>query len=352
MSEQFTAQRSDLAFHRFDLENPQDALALQEPLRTLEHLQGLVVIDEIQRIPDLFPVLRVLADRKQAQYLILGSASRDLIRQSSESLAGRVGYIEVTPLQLTEVSDSRQLLLRGGFPRSYLAETTAASGIWREAFIQTFLERDISSLGFNVPPMVMRRFWMMLTHVHGQMLNLNQLAVSLGVSSHTIRHYLDILAGTFMVRILLPWFENIGKRQIKTPKLFFRDSGLLLTLLGINNESMLIHHPASGSIWEGFALEQTLQTLNIRSEEAFFWRTHHGAELDLFTIKQGRRLGFEFKYSDTPKLTKSMHTALEDLKLEHLFVIYPGDRQIPLHEKVTGIGLNQLSIIENNIINS
>lgn len=345
LSQQYIALNPQQTVHRFDLENPEDIAALQAPLRALESLEGLVIIDEIQRLPDLFPVLRVLADREKAQYLILGSASRDLIRQSSETLAGRIGYLEVTPLQFLEVNNSRQLLIRGGFPRSYLAETIVDSIVWREAFIQTFLERDVPNLGFHVPALQLRRFWMMLTHVHAQMMNLNQLAVSLGVSSHTIRHYLDILAGTFMVRILPPWFENIEKRQIKTPKLFIRDSGLLLTLLGIESGEMLLRHPSLGAIWEGFAMEQTIEILDIRSEEAFFWRTHHGAELDLFTIKHGVRLGFEFKYADAPKVTKSMHTALSDLKLDHLYVIYPGDRQIPLHDNITGIGLQQVSML-------
>ena len=215
--------------HHFDLENPEDFMALQEPMRVLERLSGLVVIDEIQRLPELFPILRVLIDRKQAKYLILGSASQDLIRQSSETLAGRVGYIELTPFQLAENCELSKLLLRGGFPLSYLATSDRSSFLWRNSYIQTFLERDIPALGFKIPAFTMRRFWMMLTHVHGQLLNMNQLGTSLGVSIHTIRHYLDILNGTFMSRLLLPWFENIHKRQTKTPKVYFRDSGILLS---------------------------------------------------------------------------------------------------------------------------
>lgn len=327
--------------HRFDLEDPADLVALTQPMRVLERLKGLVVIDEIQRLPDLFPILRVLVDRHQARYLILGSASRDLIQQSSETLAGRIGYIELTPLQLSEVHVANPLFLRGGFPRSYLADTEEDSFLWRDAYIQTFLERDIPNLGFRVPPLLLRRFWMMLTHVHGQMLNMNVLATSLGISSHAVRHYIDILAGTFMLRILSPWYENTHKRQVKTPKIYFRDTGLLLALLGVRNEPALLHHPSLGAIWEGFALEQVVSALQLRNEEAFFWRTSHGAELDLFIIINGRRIGFEFKFADAPKTSKSMHIALADLALERLYIIYPGQREIPLSDQITAMGLEQ-----------
>ncbi len=326
--------------HRFDLENPSDLLALSEPMRVLERLQGLVIIDEIQRFPDLFPILRVLVDRKQAHYLILGSASRDLIRQSSETLAGRIGYIELTPFQLQEGCVTSQLLVRGGFPRSYLASSDQDSYLWREAYVQTFLERDIPNLGFQVSPLMLRRFWMMLTHVHGQLLNMNTLATSLGVSGHSVKHYLDILAGTFMVRVMPPWYSNIHKRQVKTPKLYFRDSGLLLTLLGLQSEEAMLRHPNLGAIWEGFALEQVIQILQLRPEEAFFWRTAHGAELDLLVFREGKAIGFEFKFADAPKTTKSMHHALTDLNLEHLYIIYPGQRDIPLTERITALGLD------------
>jgi uncharacterized protein len=327
--------------HRFDLEDPADLLALTEPMRVLERLKGLVVIDEIQRLPDLFPILRVLVDRNQAHYLILGSASRDLIQQSSETLAGRIGYIELTPLQLSEVHVANPLFLRGGFPRSYLAETEEDSFLWRDAYIQTFLERDIPNLGFKVPSLLLRRFWMMLTHVHGQMLNRNVLATSLGISGHAVRHYIEILAGTFMLRILSPWYENTHKRQVKTPKIYFRDTGLLLALLGVRNESALLHHPSLGALWEGFALEQVVSALQLRNEEAFFWRTSHGAELDLFVIINGRRVGFEFKFADAPKTSKSMHIALTDLALERLYIIYPGQREIPFSDQITAMGLEQ-----------
>lgn len=325
--------------HHFDLENPQDLLALSNPLIVLERLTGLVVIDEIQRLPQIFPILRILSDRKQALYLILGSASKDLIKQSSETLAGRIGYIELTPFLMTEGCKLNQLLVRGGFPRSYLALEDRGSYLWREAYIQTFLERDIPNLGFNISSILLRRFWMMLTQVHGSILNMSNLGVSLGVSAHSIRYYLDILSGTFMIRVMPPWFENIHKRQVKSPKLFFRDSGVLLTLLGIRNEKELLIHPNLGAIWEGFALEQVIQSLNLRTEESFFWRTQDGAELDLFVFVNGKRLGFEFKFSDGPKTTKSMHSALSNLKLDHLFVIYPGQREAPLKETITLIGL-------------
>ncbi len=232
-----------------------------------------------------------------------------------------------------------KLLMRGGFPRSYLAESDKDSIIWREAYVQTFLERDVPSLGFNVPALLLRRFWMMLTHVQGQLVNMSQLGTSLGVSGHSIRRYLEILAGTFMIRIMPPWFENISNRQTKTPKIYFRDSGVLLSLLGVHSEQALMTHPMRGHVWEGFALEQVIQSLNIRSEEAFFWRSHQGAELDLLIFKDGKRLGFEFKFADAPKTTKSMHIALADLKLDHLYVIYPGAREIPLHNQITAIGL-------------
>lgn len=242
--------------HYFDLEIPEDAAALQQPLYALENLEGLVVIDEVQRLPELFPILRVLADRAKAHYLILGSASRDLIRQASESLAGRIGFIELPPFSLFENAELSQqgLLVRGGFPRSYLANTEEESFLWRSAYVQTFLERDIPQLGFNIPALVLRRFWMMLTHVHGQMLNMQNLGQAMGVSGHTTRSYLDILAGTFMVRLLPPWVANISKRQVKTPKLYFRDNGILLNLLGINNYQELLRYPQLGAIWEGLSL--------------------------------------------------------------------------------------------------
>jgi len=325
--------------YRFDLENPEDLEAIKTPLRTLEKLEGLIIIDEIQRAPELFPVLRVLADRKQARYLILGSASRDLIRQSSESLAGRIGYIEMTPFSIAEGCEEIKLLNRGGLPDSYLAASNSGSVKWRKAYIRTFLERDIPALGFNIPPILLQRFWMMLSHYHGQIFNMDQIGKSLSISGHTARRYLDILAGTFMVRLLPPWFENLGKRQIKKPKLYIRDCGLMNTLSRIENEEDILTHPLKGAIWEGFALEQIIEYLRLDSEEAFFWRTQNGAELDLLVFKNGKRYGFEFKYADAPKKTKSMYIAPGDLKLDHLYIIYPGQREIFLDQKITAIGL-------------
>jgi len=327
--------------HHFDLENPEDLASLENPLRVLGELTGLIIIDEIQRLPDLFPILRVLVDRNRdkARYLILGSASRDLIQQSSETLAGRIGYVELTPFQLNEHTEVNTLLVRGGFPLSYLARSDHESVLWREAYIQTFLERDIPNLGFRIPPARLRRFWLMLSHVHGQLLNMHDLSNSMDISNTTVKHYIDILAGTFMVRVLQPWFVNIQKRQIKTPKIFFRDSGLLLSLLSINSHEALLRNPKLGAVWEGFALEQIINTANLRSEDVFFWRTSNGAELDLLILHNGEYIGFEFKFSDAPKTTKSMHQALQDLNLKHLYVIYPGQRKIFLADKITAIGL-------------
>ena len=329
----------------FDLENPDDLEALQKPMRVLERLEGLVVIDEVQLAPDLFKILRVLCDKKQAQYLVLGSASRDLIRQSSETLAGRIGYIELTPFHLMEKTNSRKLFVRGGFPLSYLASTNQASMTWREAYIQTFLERDVPALGFNIPPQKLRRFWSMMVHVHGQQLNLHNVGNSLGVSGHTTRSYLDILEGTFMMRVLQPWFENIGKRQVKTPKAYFRDTGILLALLKIETEAQLLRHPLVGSVWEGFVIEEVLQALEIRNEEAFYWRTSHGAELDLFVTHKTKRIGFECKFADAPKQTKSMAIACEDLKLDHLYVVYPGKRTYQIDSKITVMRVGDLKNI-------
>ncbi len=328
--------------HHFDLENPEDLIALTHPMRSLEHLSGLVIIDEIQRCPDLFPILRVLADLKRAHFLILGSASRDLIRQSSESLAGRIGYIELTPLSIYEGCDPSQLLIRGGFPHSFLSLSDSDSLIWRKSYIRTFLEQDIPNLGFRILPLLLQRFWMMLSHYHGQLLNMDQIGKSLSLSGPTVRHYLDILAGTFMVRILHPWFENTHKRQIKTPKLYIRDSGLMNALSRIESIEDMNTHPLKGAIWEGFALEEVIRGLNIDAQEAFFWRTQNGAELDLLIFKNGKKYGIEFKFSDAPHTTKSMRVAIEDLKLHHLFVVYPGQKDLFLDDMITGCSIEKL----------
>lgn len=325
----------------FDLENPLDLARLENPMLTLSNSSNqLIVIDEIQLRPELFPILRVLVDNhKKRKFLILGSASRDLIRQSSETLAGRIGYIEVMPFSLEETKDFHRLWLYGGFPRAFLAANNDESYLWRQSYISTFLERDIPNLGFQIPPTQMRRFWLMLVHYHGQIFNASELARSLGVSDQTVRKYLEILAGTFMIRILTPWFENLGKRQIKSPKIYFRDNGILFALLGLKTERELDTFPKLGSFWEGFALEEVIRELRASSEECYFWGTQAGAELDLLVIKDGKRLGFEFKYTDRPTITPSMKISLTDLKLDHLYVIYPGKHSFPLTERITAYGL-------------
>jgi uncharacterized protein len=333
----------------FDLENPLDLAQLENPMLALSSVsQQLIVIDEIQRRPDLFPVLRVLADKQgdNKKFLILGSASRELIRQSSETLAGRIGYIELPPFSLFEVKDSGKLWLRGGFPRSYLAATEPDSYLWRQNYITTFLENDIPNLGFQIPAQQMRRFWLMLAHYHGQIFNASELSRSLSVSYHTVNNYLDILVGTFMVRRLSPWVENIQKRQVKSPKIYFRDSGILNALMLITNKTELQTFPRLGAFWEGFALEQVILSLDVASSECFFWATHADAELDLFVIKGGKRLGFEFKYGDSPTITKSMRIAKEDLKLDHLGLLYPGKEIFPLDNGIIAYGIETLATHE------
>lgn len=326
--------------HLIDLENPVDLARLENPMLTLSNLQSdLIIIDEIQRRPELFPILRVLVDEKPRKFLILGSASRDLLQQSSETLAGRIGYLELTPFTLAETQEYLNLWLRGGFPRAYLANSDEESYSWRQEYITTLLERDIPALGFNVPSPQMRRLWMMLTHTHGGVFNASELSKSLGITQHTVRKYLDILSSTFMIRLLHPWFENISKRQVKTPKVYIRDSGLLHGLIGIKSNKDLQTYPRLGASWEGFALEEIIKYHRARPEECYFWATQGGAELDLLIIKDGKRLGFEIKYTDTPKLTKSIHIAFEDLRLDHLYVIHPHATSFPLAENITAQGL-------------
>ena len=330
----------------FDLEDPLDLAKLENPMLALTSIKAkLVIIDEIQRVPDLFPILRVLVDKKgnTKKFLILGSASRDLIQQSSETLAGRIGYIELPPFSLAETKNSSRLAIRGGFPLSYLAEDDNTSYMWRQSYIRTFLERDIPALGFSIPPEQIRRFWLMLSHNHGQVFNASELGRSLGVSNHTTRKYLDILAGTFMVRILVPWFESLDKRQVKSPKIYFRDSGILNALVGIRDAEQLYNWPRIGAFWEGFALEEVIRTLHAQPEECYFWATQSDAELDLLIIKNGTRIGFEFKYSDKPSTTKSMRIALKDLALHGLVVVYPGSDIFPLTEEIIACGLEAIS---------
>jgi uncharacterized protein len=330
--------------HFFDLEDV-DALArLAGPKVALERLTGLVVLDEVQRKPELFALLRVLADRQpvKARFLLTGSASPELVRGVSESLAGRVALVDVTGFNLGEVGETewRTLWWRGGFPRAYLAETETVSRQWQEEFVRTFLERDLPQLGITISAIALRRFWTMLTHYHAQVWKGSELARSLGASEPTMRKYLDLLSSTFMVRQLAPWHENLGKRQVKAPKIYLRDSGLLHCLMRQRSFADLEAHPKLGASWEGFALDQVLSLTGDR--DAYFWATHGGAELDLMVHWQGRRYGFEFKYGDAPTLTKSMHTALKDLKLERLFVVHPGKDSYVMNEQTEAVAITAL----------
>lgn len=332
------------AGHFFDLEDETHLARLATPKLALEDLRGLIVIDEVQRRPALFETLRVLADRKpaRARFLILGSASRDLIRQGSESLAGRIGFIELPPFSSDEVGEKETgtLWLRGGFPRSFLAPSSDASRQWRKDYVSTFLERDIPSLGFQISPTAMRRFWIMLAHYHGQMFNASEIGRSLGLSDDTMRRYLDLLVGTFMVRRLSPWHENIGKRQVKAPKIYFRDSGIFHALIGVWTDAELKSHPKLGASWEGWALEEAIRRHGATSDEAYFWATHNQAELDLLIVQDGRRIGYEAKYTDAPRLTPSMRIAMEDLRLDELSVLYPGRDSFPLAKNIRAVGFS------------
>jgi len=337
-----TLAREFAADHYFDLENPRDSAMLTEPQLALESLSGLIVIDEIQRAPNLFPLIRYLVDgHKKQRYLILGSASRDLLRQSAESLAGRIAFYELGGFRLGDIGPNhwRKLWLRGGLPRSYTARTDELSHEWREQYVATFLERDIPQLGITIPAATLRRFWLMLCHYHGQVLNHSEFARSFGVSDMTVRRYLDILEGTFMVRLLQPWHANLGKRLVKRPKLYVRDSGLLHALLAIGSARDLATHNKLGASWEGFALETAARAVGKRNEEVAFWGTHSGAEVDLFWQDHGRNWAIEVKYADAPRLTPSMGSALKDLGLAHLWIIYPGDRAYPLADNVSVLPL-------------
>lgn len=343
------AEKIDKKVIFFDLEDPDNLVALENPKLILSQYAGfLIVIDEIQRRPELFPVLRVLVDDPKLKYtfLILGSASRDLIHQSSETLAGRIGYIYLPPFTLFEVQALSILMLRGGYPKSFLATFDKMSLDWRKAYISTFLERDLASLGFDVSPQVMHKFWKMLCAYHGQMFNASELAKSLMLSNKTIARYLDILEGTFMVRVLQPWFENLKKRQIKTPKIYFKDSGIFNCLASIYSLTDLDFNSKIGAVWEGFALEQVIVCFQMPSEDCYFWSTQNDAELDLLIFRDGQRIGFEFKYVDAPKITKSMRIALQDLKLDHLYIIYPGKMKFPIDEKITACGLELLQTLD------
>ena len=337
-----TLARTLAADSYFDLENPQDLARLEQPQLALEDLTGLIVIDEIQRLPDLFPLLRYLVDQgKGRKFIILGSASRDLIRQSSESLAGRIAYLQLGGFRLSDIDPGaiKTLWWRGGLPRSFLAASDDESLLWRNQYVTTFLERDIPQLGITIPARTLRRFWTMLSHYHGHILNYAELGRSFGISDMTVRKYCDILEGTFMVRILQPWFVNIGKRLVKQPKLYLRDSGLFHALLSIETTEQLHTSPRLGASWEGFALDGVCRTLGKEDGDIYFWNTHAGAELDLFWQARGQNWGVEFKYEDAPRLTRSMKTAVEDLELERLWVVYPGKAAYPLSEKIRVIPL-------------
>jgi predicted AAA+ superfamily ATPase len=328
----------------FDLEDPEGLARLTEPATVLRPLRGLVVIDEIQRRPDLFPLLRVLADRKPlpARFLILGSASPELLRQSSESLAGRLETVALEGFRLADLGKAAQgrHWLRGGFPLSFTARTETDSLVWRRQFLQTFIERDMPQFGVTIAAVALRRFWNMLAHYHGQIWNAAELARALAVNESTVRRYLDLMTGVFMARQLPPWFENLGKRQVKGPKVYVRDTGLLHALLGITNQRDLENHPKVGASWEGYAVEEVLKAL--QPDEAYFWATHNGAEIDLLLFKNGRRIGIECKRADAPVLTPSMRIALADLKLDKLFVVYPGEKRYALDGKVEVVPLAQL----------
>ena len=324
-----------------------DQLRLSNPELALGRCRGLVVLDEIQIRPDLFPVLRVLADRAEpgVRFLILGSASPELIRHASESLSGRIELVDLHGFDLGETGAGtlERLWLRGGFPRSYLAADDADSSAWREGFVRTFLERDLPQFGVRVNAAVMRRFWTMLAHLHGQLWSASDLGRSMSLSDKTVRGYLDDLSQTFMVRQLQPWHENVGKRQVKSPKVYLRDSGLLHHLLGLQTLEQLQGHPQVGASWEGFALEQVLRSR--RPQQAFFWATQAGAELDLLILESGRRLGFEFKYSERPSTTRSMRIAMSDLKLDQLTIICPGSVLAELDDRITVCGLETLGCV-------
>lgn len=335
----------------FDLEDPLSLARLDEPMTALRGLTGFVVIDEVQRRPELFPILRVLADRTPlpARFLILGSAAPDLLRQSSESLAGRMETVPLSGFSIADVGISAHevLWLRGGFPLSFLATSDGNSVAWRKSFIQTLLERDIPSFGIGTPAPTLFRFWTMLAHYHGQIWNAAEPARSLGIGETSVRRYLDLLEGVYMVRQLQPWHESLKKRQVKSPKVYIRDSGLLHQLLGIRTLPELFSHPKCGASWEGFVIEEIISM--VQPDEVYFWATHAGAELDLLLFKDGRRFGVEIKRADAPRLTPSMRAALEDLRLDRLLVVYPGDRRYPLSERVEVVPLQVLCTEGDNL---
>lgn len=341
------AERHDDQVTRFDLDSPEDLSRLGDPSLALRPLEGLVILDEIQQLPDLFPLLKVLADRPErpARFLVLGSASPELLRQGSETLAGRISFVELGGFLLAEVGRQNmdRVWSRGGFPRSYLADSDAASDEWRTDFIRTFLERDLAALGFQFSASMMRRFWTMVAHSHGQPWNGARIAGALGVSKPTIRSWLDTLTDTYMIRQLQPHLANIGKRQVKSPKVYLRDCGLLHTLLGLTDLNAVTGHPICGASWEGFAIEQVIHHLGVDDRRLGFWGTHTGAELDLVLDHDGQLRGFEFKRTLAPKVTRSMRSAIESLDLASLAVVYPGAERYPLAEKIEAMPLAEFA---------
>ena len=333
---------------RFDLENPRDVQRLEQPMTALEGLRGLVVIDEVQRVPELFPVLRVLADRRPlpARFLVLGSAAPEMLRQSSETLAGRIRFVEIGGFDLAEVGAPhlRRRHLRGGFPPAFLARSDAASLAWREDFIKTFIERDIPALGETIrSPANLRRLWTMLAHRHAQVWNGAELAAALGESYPTVKRHIDLLSGALVIRQLQPWLPNMEKRLVKSPKVFIRDSGMLHALLGITTFRELEGHPSLGASWEGLVLDELM--VRIPADQLFFWSTHAGAEIDFVWHRGGRLVGIEAKWNDAPKITKSMHVALADLRLQTLYIVYPGGVRYRLDDRIEVIPIAELASI-------
>jgi predicted AAA+ superfamily ATPase len=340
------ADRRKDKVHYFDLENPDELNTLREPMMALKRLRGLVVIDEVQRLPEIFQVLRVLVDRPRtpARFLVLGSASPELLKQSSETLAGRILYHKLGGFSLDEVGMDRgeRLWLRGGFPRSFLARSDKESDEWRRGFIQTFLERDVPQLGIGIKAATLRRFWMMVAHYHGQVWNGSEIARSFGVSHTAVRNYLDVMTSALIVRQLAPWHENIGKRQVKSPKVYVADSGLLHSLLKCVNRDDLEAHPKMGASWEGFVLNELMRRLGASDDECYFWATHAGAELDLVVVRGTKRFGFEIKRTSVPRVTPSMRSALDDLGLERIDVVHAGDRTFPLAERIRAVAFSRM----------
>lgn len=341
-----TFERTKTKVTKFDLEDPNDLAALQNSMETLAPLQGLVIVDEVQRKPDLFPILRVLADRpsNRAQFLILGSTSPELLKQSSESLAGRIAYYHLDGFGLDEVGvgNCNKLWIRGGYPKSYLAKNDDESAVWRREFLQTFRERDLAQFGIIRPPETIRIFLNMLAHYHGQTWNAAEFARALGVAEKTVRSYLDILVSTFLVWKLQPWFENLSKRQIKAPKVYINDCGLLHSILDLPDADALSRHPKVGASFEGFAMQQIIRAIGARRDECYSWGLHSGAALDLLVIRGSRRFGFEVKRSESPEVTPSMRSAIESLQLNKLTVVHAGKHSYSMNDNIRAVAITRV----------